>query len=39
VPESGNEEVPLPEQAASTFHEFIHFFDETRWGRTFHRIQ
>jgi signal peptidase I len=39
VPESGNEEIPLPEQAMSTFHEFIHFFDKTRWNRTFHRIQ
>jgi signal peptidase I len=26
------------EQAAFFFHEFIHFFDETRWRRTLHRI-
>jgi signal peptidase I len=39
TPESGIDEAPLPERAESTFHEFIHFFDETRWGRTFHRIQ
>ncbi len=38
-PESGIEEVPLEEQAESTLHEFVHFFDETRWNRTFHRIQ
>ena len=39
TPESGVDEVPLAEQAESTLHEFIHFFDETRWSRTFHRIQ
>jgi signal peptidase I len=39
MPESGAEEVPLKEQAGSTLHEFVHFFDETRWRRTFHRIQ
>jgi signal peptidase I len=39
IPESGAEDVPLQEQAGSTFHEFIHFFDETRWSRTLHRIQ
>jgi signal peptidase I len=39
MPESGIDEAPLPEQAESTLHEFIHFFDETRWSRTFHRIQ
>jgi signal peptidase I len=39
TPESGIEEVPLKERAGSTLHEFIHFFDETRWNRTFHRIQ
>lgn len=39
VPESGAEEIPLEEQAESTLHEFIHFFDETRWSRTFHRIE
>ena len=39
TPESGSEEVPLREQAGSTLHEFVHFFDETRWNRTFHQIK
>jgi signal peptidase I len=39
MPESGIDEVPLAEQAESSLHEFIHFFDETRWNRTFHRIK
>ena len=39
VPESGNEDIPLAEQAGSTLHELIHFFDDTRWSRTFHRIE
>jgi signal peptidase I len=39
MPESGIEEVPLKDQASSTLHEFIHFFDETRWRRTFHPIR
>ena len=39
IPESGIDEVPLTERAGSTLHEFVHFFDETRWSRTFHRIQ
>jgi signal peptidase I len=39
IPESGNEEVPLPARAWASLHELIHFFDDTRWSRTFHRIQ
>jgi signal peptidase I len=39
IPESGIDEVPLSERAESTLHEFIHFFDETRWSRTFHPIR
>jgi signal peptidase I len=39
TPESGIDEAPLAERAESTLHEFIHFFDETRWSRTFHWIQ
>jgi len=39
IPESGADEVPLGERAQSSLHELIHFFDETRWGRTFHLIQ
>ena len=26
------------EKASSTFHTMLHFFDETRWNRTFHKI-
>ncbi len=39
MPESGVDEVPLADRAGSTLHEFTHFFGETRWKRTFHRIQ
>jgi signal peptidase I len=39
TPESGADEAPLAERAESTLHEFLHFFDETRWSRTFHRVQ
>jgi signal peptidase I len=39
MPESGDDEAPLSERAGTTLHEFVHFFDETRWSRTFHRIQ
>jgi signal peptidase I len=39
MPESGSEEIPFTERADSTIHEFLHFFDETRWNRTFHRIR
>jgi len=39
MPETGIEEIPLAERADSTLHEFIHFFDETRWSRTFHPIK
>ena len=39
TPESGLEDVPLKDEASSTLHEFIHFFDETRWSRTFHPIR
>ena len=39
TPESGVDEAPLSERAGSTLHEFIHFFDQTRWSRTFHRIE
>jgi signal peptidase I len=39
IPESGSEAIPLKEQAGSTLHEFVHFFDETRWRRTLHPIQ
>ncbi len=39
IPDSGVDEAPLAERAASTAHEFLHFFNDTRWSRTFHRIQ
>ncbi len=39
VPESDSETVPLSEQVRSSFSELTHFFAETRWLRTFHRIQ
>jgi signal peptidase I len=39
TPESGNEDVPLTEQADVTLQHVIHFFDQTRWSRTFHLIQ
>jgi signal peptidase I len=39
TPESGTDEAPLAERAESSLHEFVHFFDETRWSRTFHRVQ
>ncbi len=38
MPESGADETSLSERAGSTLHEFIHFFDETRWSRTFHKV-
>ena len=38
TPES-HSEVPLSEQAKTAVHEFIHFFDETRWKRTLHLIE
>jgi signal peptidase I len=38
MPESGPEAGPLSEQAETTLHELVHFFDDTRWSRTFHPI-
>jgi signal peptidase I len=39
MPESGSDETPLAQQAETSLHQFIHFFDETRWRRTFHPIK
>jgi signal peptidase I len=39
TPEMSDAEMPLAEQAQSTAHEFLHFFSDTRWSRTFHRVQ
>jgi signal peptidase I len=38
MPESGIDEPSLPESTALTLRELVHFFDQTRWSRTFHRI-
>ena len=32
-------EVPLAEEARASLHEFVHFFDETRWRRTLHPVR
>jgi signal peptidase I len=39
MPESGVDEAPISQRAESSLHEFIHFFDETRWSRTLHPIK
>ena len=39
VPEAGDAEIPVTERAQSTVHEFLHFFSDTRWSRTFHKVQ
>jgi signal peptidase I len=39
VPEEDDEGTPLTQQASSTLHEFLHFFDTTRWSRTLHLIR
>jgi signal peptidase I len=39
MPESGADEAPLSDRAESTLHEALHFFGDTRWKRTFHRIE
>lgn len=38
-PESSNTDPSLGEQAQSTAREFLHFLSDTRWSRTFHRIE
>jgi signal peptidase I len=39
MPESGADEAPISERAESTAHELLHFFDDTRWKRTFHKVE
>ena len=39
MPESGDDHPALADRASSTLHEAIHFFDDTRWRRTLHRIE
>lgn len=38
VPEQDEITVPITQQATSTIDELMHFFDHTRWRRTFHRV-
>ncbi len=38
-PEMSDAEVPMAAQAKSTAHDLIHFFGDTRWSRTFHRVR
>jgi signal peptidase I len=37
--ENGELNQPLSEQASSTMHTALHFFDKTRWRRTFHLVE
>lgn len=39
TPETGIDEETMANRTESSLHELLHFFDETRWSRTFHRIQ
>lgn len=39
VPEGSDSNPALATQAKSTAHELLHFFSNTRWSRTLHRIQ
>jgi signal peptidase I len=39
MPEAGPGEQPMSEQAGTTLHDLVHFFDQTRWSRTFHPIR
>jgi len=38
TPEVNDLAPPLSERAASSAHDLLHFFDKTRWSRTFHAI-
>jgi signal peptidase I len=37
-PEQGEEQIPLSERLTSYIHVATHFFTDTRWSRTFHRV-
>jgi signal peptidase I len=37
--ENGELNQPLSEQASTTAHTALHFFDKTRWRRTFHMVE
>lgn len=39
MPEDEMYKTSLKERAGATLHTTLHFFDETRWSRTLHRIQ
>jgi signal peptidase I len=39
TPEDEIDKTKLSEKASSTLHEIVHFFDETRWRRTFHVVE
>jgi len=39
VPGVSDTDLALTAQAQSTVHELLHFFSDTRWSRTLHRIQ
>jgi signal peptidase I len=39
MPEDEMYKTSLTERASATLHTALHFFDETRWSRTLHRIQ
>jgi signal peptidase I len=39
TPEDDMYKTSPSERAASTLHTMLHFFDETRWNRTFHKVE
>jgi signal peptidase I len=39
MPNDQNEKTALSDRASYTVHQLVHFFDETRWRRTLHRIE
>jgi signal peptidase I len=39
MPEDEIEKTALSEKASFTVHEIVHFFDESRWRRTFHVVE
>jgi signal peptidase I len=39
TPESEQDKTSMGDRIGWILHETIHFFDETRWRRTFHRVK
>jgi signal peptidase I len=39
TPENEIDKTALSEKASFTVHEIVHFFDESRWRRTFHVVE